>query len=164
MSAASERFLEALVELELDPELLRGDPSGRSWLPEAMLAMVESDEDCAFELREFVDMELELLELHEPSDAFFTRAVMGQLPEIEAVDDRRRNWILASAYALAIGVGYLLLGPALQSGELSSSLEPLRAWYESHALEAGGLWGAVVMLVIAGALVVLPTDMRRAGA
>src|SRR5690606_6022938 len=105
-----DQFVEQLCELELDPELLRSDPRGERWLPAELRRMAERDPECARELAEFVAMELALFDVHEPSDAFFTRRVLDRLPEIESIDDRRRTWILASAYALAIGVAYLLLG------------------------------------------------------
>ena len=162
MSEAIDQFIEELCELELDPQLLREDPRGDRWLPASLRAMVEADPACARELVEFVDMELALLDVHEPSDAFFTRAVMDRLPEIQAIDDRRRTWILASAYALAIGVTYLLLGPALAAGEvgeLGRWLEPLHGWYHEHAVEAGSLWMGVAMVVMA-ALMVLPVGRR----
>lgn len=157
-------FIEQLCELELDPQLLREDPSGQRWLPRSLRRMAEADPACARELAEFVEMELALVDVHEPSDAFFTRCVMDRLPELEAVDDRRRTWILASAYALSIGVAYLLLGPLLSSGEVAGWVEPLHDWYHSHAVETGGLWMVAVLLVAACALVVLPTARRHVDA
>lgn len=164
MSELLDRFVEQLCELELDPQQLRSDPRGERWLPTSMRRMVEDDPACARELEEFVAMELALHDVHEPSDAFFTRRVMDQLPELEAVDDRRRTWILASAYALAIGVAYLLLGPLLSSGEIASFVEPVRGWYQGHALEAGSVWISLVLLVMAGVLTLAPTGRRRADA
>lgn len=160
MSDSLERFVEQLCELELDPELLRSDPRGERWLPANLRRMAREDPACARELEEFVAMELALHDVHEPSDAFFTRRVMDRLPEIEAVDDRRRTWILASAYALAIGVAYLLLGPLLSSGEIASFFDPVRDWYHGHALEAGGMWLSLVLLVTAGVLTLAPTGRR----
>lgn len=160
MSASLERFVEQLCALELDPEQLRRDPRGERWLPASLRRMAEEDPACARELEEFVAMELALFDVHEPSDAFFTRRVMERLPEIEAVDDRRRTWILASAYALAIGVAYLLLGPLLSSGEIASFVEPVHDWVHSRALEAGGMWISLVLLVVAGVLTLAPTGRR----
>jgi hypothetical protein len=165
MSDAVERFVERLCELELDPQLLREDPSGQRWLPASLRRMAAEDPACARELAEFVEMELELYRAHEPCDAFFTRAVLDRvdrLPAVEAIDDRRRTWILASAYALAIGVAYVLLGPLLaSSGEVSAWMEPLHDWYHDHAVEAGGMWMVAALLLTAGALVVLPSGGRR---
>jgi hypothetical protein len=163
MSEALEQFVEQLCELELDPQLLREDPSGQRWLPASMRRMVAENPACARELAEFVEMELELYRAHEPCDAFFTRAVLDRLPVVEAVDDRRRTWILASAYALAIGVAYVLIGPLLTSsaGEVAAWMEPLHDWYHDHAAEAGGIWMVVALLLTAGALVVLPAGGRR---
>lgn len=160
-----DRFIDQLCELELDPVLLRNDPRGEQWLPASLQRMVAEDPECARELDEFVAMELELFDMHEPSDAFFTRRVMDQLPEIEAIDDRRRTWILASAYALAIGVAYVLLGPLLSSGEISkfvASLErwqELRNWSHGHAIE--GMWIALALLLTAGVLTLMPAGRRR---
>jgi anti-sigma factor RsiW len=163
-----EQFVERLCELELDPQQLREDPSGERWLPGSLRRMVAEDPACARELAEFVEMEIALHQVHEPSDAFFTRAVMVRLPAVEAVDDRRRTWILASAYALSIGVAYVLLGPLLGSfgggvsgGELAAWMEPLHDWYHDHAVEAGGMWMIAALLLVAGALVVLPAGGRR---
>jgi hypothetical protein len=163
-----DRFIEQLCELELDPQLLRTDPRGERWLPASMQRMIAEDPACARELEEFVAMELALCDVHEPSDAFFTRRVMNELPDLEAVDDRRRTWILASAYALAIGVAYLLLGPLLSSGEIASFVEPVYDWYHGHALEAGSMWLSLVLLVTAGLLTLAPVfganGRRRADA
>ena len=157
-------FIERLCELELDPALLRSSPRGERWLPADLQRVIAEDPECARELDEFVAMELALHDVHEPSDAFFTRRVLDQLPEIEAVDDRRRTWILASAYALAIGVAYVLLGPLLSSGELASMAGPLHDWVHDHAVETGGMWIALALLVTAGVLTLAPTDRRRADA
>ena len=165
MSERLDQFVERLCELELDPQLLREDPSGERWLTASMRRMVAEDPECARELAEFVEMELALTHAHEPVDAFFTRAVMGRLPAVEAVDDRRRTWILASAYALSIGVAYVLLGPVVQSvggtGEIAAWMEPLHDWYHDHAVEAGGVWMVAALLLTAAALVVLPAGGRR---
>ena len=175
MSAHLDHFVDQLCELELDPELLRIDPCGERWLPASLQAMVREHPACARELAEFVAMELSLHDVPEPSDAFFTRRVMDRLPEIQAVDDRRRTWILASAYALAIGVGYVLLGPLLHSGKIagfvSDSLHgwaPLHGVAHGHAVEralgAGGMWIAFALLVAAGVLVLAPTWRRSVDA
>jgi hypothetical protein len=172
MSEALEQFVERLCELDLDPQLLREDPSGQRWLPASLRRMVAEDPACARELAEFVEMELELYRMHEPCDAFFTRAVLDRLPPVEAIDDRRRTWILASAYALAIGVAYVLIGPLLSSpsraaaradwaGQVAAWVEPLHDWYHDHAVEAGGMWMILALLLTAGALVVLPSGDRR---
>lgn len=163
MSEALDQFVERLCELELDPQLLREDPSGQRWLPAPLRRMVAEHPECARELAEFVEMELELHRAHEPCDAFFTRAVLDRLPPVEAVDDRRRTWILASAYALAIGVAYVLIGPLLRSsaGDVAAWMEPLHDWYHDHAVEAGGMWMVAALLLTAGALVVLPSGSGR---
>lgn len=163
MSEALEQFVERLCELELDPQLLREDPSGQRWLPAPLRRMAAEHPECARELAEFVEMELELHRAHQPCDAFFTRAVLDRLPPVEAVDDRRRTWILASAYALAIGVAYVLIGPLLRSsaGDVAAWMEPLHDWYHDHAVEAGGMWMVAALLLTAGALVVLPSGGGR---
>lgn len=155
-------FIEQLCELELDHDTLRDDPSGERWLPAALREQVRRDPACARELQEFVAMELSLYDVHEPCDAFFTRSVMDRLPDIEAVDDRRRTWILASAYALAIGVAYVLLGPWLGSGEVTGWFQSLQALGGERAIEAGGVWMAAALLLTAAALVVMPTGRRSA--
>lgn len=163
MSDEVDRFIEGLCELELDPAVLRDDPGGERWLPRSLREMVEDDPACAREFVEFVDTELALLDVHEPCDAFFTRAVMDRLPDLEAIDDRRRNWILAAAYALAIGVTYLLLGPALSTGgvsEVSAWIEPLHDWYHEHAVDVGSLWVTLALVAMA-ALTALPVGPRR---
>ncbi|EDM77033.1 hypothetical protein PPSIR1_16070 [Plesiocystis pacifica SIR-1] len=153
-------FVEALIELDLEPESLRRDPAGASWLPASLREAAERSPECARELEEFVEMELALCDVHEPVDAFFTRQVMDRLPELDAVDHRRRTWILASAYALAIGVTYLLLGPLLSSGELAAMVEPVRDWYGSGAAESGGVWMGAVALIAAVAIGFLPAGGR----
>jgi hypothetical protein len=152
-------FVEQLCELEIDPELLRSDPRGERWLPTPLRRMVQDDPACARELAEFVAVELALHDVHEPTDAFFTRRVLDRLPECELhpIDDRRRTWILASAYALAIGVAYLLLGPLFSSGEISSWVAPVHDWYHDRAVGAGGMWIALALLLSAGVLSFAPT-------
>jgi hypothetical protein len=163
MSAES-RFLDRLLELELDARTLQADPRGETWLPGDLRAQVERDPACARELDEFVATELALFDGREPSDAFFTKRVMQELPSIDAVDDQRRTWILASAYALAIGVTYLLLGPWLGSGEWGPRLGEWLAWSETLASEVGGAGLAIGMLVGAAALLVLPLGAGRRAA
>lgn len=157
-------FLDRLLELELDARTLQADPRGETWLPADMRAELDRDDQCARELDEFVATELALFDAREPSDAFFTKRVMQQLPSIDAVDDQRRTWILASAYALAIGVAYLLLGPLLGSGELGEVLASLRGWSETYASEAGGAGLAIGVLVGTAALLVLPIGPGRRAA
>lgn len=152
-----DRFVEQLCELDIDPQRLREDASGASWLPASLYELTQRDEACALELAEFVEMELSLLDVHEPCDAFFTRRVLDSLPQVDAVDETRRTWILASAYALAIGLTYVLVGPMFGSGEIAAYFAPLHDWYHDHALETGGLWMALALMCTAGALVVLPT-------
>jgi hypothetical protein len=156
-----DQFIDQLTQLDLDPQLLREDPSGERWLPRSLRRMVSEHPACRQELAQFVEMELALLDVHEPSDVFFTRRVMDRvndIPGFEAVNDTRRTWILASAYALAIGVAYLLLGPLLTSGELAGWVEPVHDWYHGHAVEAGGMW--MVLLLAACALALVPAGGR----
>jgi hypothetical protein len=40
-------------------------------------------------------------------------------------------------------------------------VEPLHDWYHDHAVEAGGMWMILALLLTAGALVVLPSGGRR---
>jgi hypothetical protein len=177
-----ERFVDRLCALELDPELVRRAPAGEGWLPADLRQLAANDQACADELAQFVAMELELYDHHQqpgladrlgPRDVFFTRSVMDRLPEIEAIDERRRTWILASGYALAIGVAYLLLGPLLSSGTLAAYVSAvsdsvsgsLHDWGHSHhVLEASGAWLALALLLAAGLLSIAPTERRRAGA
>jgi hypothetical protein len=171
---ALDLFVERLLQLDLDPQQLRDDPTGEQWLPHSLRRMAREDPACRQELAEFVQIELALhdmpapLDVHQPSDVFFTRRVMERLPKREAVDDQRRNWILASAYALAIGVAYLLLGPLLSSGELTGwfegSFEPVHSWYHGYAIEAGGMWMVALLAGCALALALVPAGRRRADA
>jgi hypothetical protein len=157
----ADRFVERLLALELDARTLREDPRGDTWLPADLRAELERDESLARELDEFVATELELFDMRQPSDAFFTKRVMQQLPAVEAVDDQRRNWILASAYALAIGVAYLLIGPWLGSAELEQTLTTLRSSVDQYAIEAGSAGLAIGGLLLVAALLVLPVGPGR---
>jgi hypothetical protein len=74
-----DRFIERLLELELDARTLQADPRGETWLPADLRALVESDAELGRELDEFVATELALFDGREPSDAFFTKRVMQQL-------------------------------------------------------------------------------------
>jgi hypothetical protein len=124
-------FCDALFELEVSHEQLIRDPRGLQWLPEALREAAERDPACRRELESFVETELELhLGAEAPfrdraHGALFTRRVMEALPERVALDTRRRTWILASFHALAIGVAYLLLAPALQGGSVLDQVHGL---------------------------------------
>jgi len=156
-----ETFIDELCALDVDPREIAADPEGRAWLSPSLRRAIADDPNCAAEFAEFVEMELALLDVHEPCDAFFTRRVMESLPPLQPVEDQRRTWILASAYALAIGLAYLLVGPALSSGALTGYVEPLHDWYHDQSLELGGMWMVLALLCAAGVLVVLPTGGRR---
>ncbi len=163
-------LIERLVELDLDARTLREDPRGETWLPADLRAEIERDPAWAAEFAEFVATEQALFDGREPCDAFFTKRVMQKLPELEGLDDSRRTWILASAYALAIGLAYLLIGPLLGSGELFDSaaatnwLVSLGAWSESHASEAGGVGLAIGLLVGTALVLVVPFGSGRRAA
>jgi hypothetical protein len=129
-----ERLRDALLELDVSPERLRADPTGASWLPEELRALVARSDECRFELTEFVAMELELFDDSVgPTDALFTARVMEDLPAVETTDAWRRTWILAAFHALAIGVAYLVLWPMLQGGELTAALDQLHGLHDWRA-------------------------------
>lgn len=127
------KLYEALCELDVHAAEIRRDPAGGSWLPAALRAQVESDEGCREVLREWVEEELEFFDsVKIRGDALFTdRVVKATEPEEIAgagLDPSRRGVVLAAAYALAAGLGILILREFVSETSLVSTLgQHLRA-------------------------------------
>ena len=108
------RLYDALCELDVQPADVRGDPSGKTWLPDELRALVEADERCQKVLAEWIDEELEFFDsVKLRPDALFTdRVVKATEPEQIAgagLEPARRGLVLAAAYALAAGLAILFL-------------------------------------------------------
>lgn len=106
-------FLEYLYELEVSSDVLRRDPRGQSWLAPEWRRQVEADRRLQDALATYVHEELELFEsVRVRADFVFTNAVVTATEPSEmfgaGLDPRFRTWIVAGAWALAIGVAYLM--------------------------------------------------------
>ncbi len=111
--AREDAFLEYLYELELGSETLRRDPSGTTWLAPRWREAVEREPALQEALATYVHEELELFEsVRVRADFVFTTAVVSATEPAEVLgfglDPRYRTWIVAGAWALAIGVAYLM--------------------------------------------------------
>ncbi len=165
---AIRRLREALAELEIPSSTLRRDPSGDSWLPPELKALVERDPECREELRRFVIREIELFgSVRERPEAAFTARVLQAARPVEiagaGLDPRVRSWILGLAYAVATVVGYLtvapLLGLAGREGWLAGLHERL-----GLPTEGPGPWGlALLGAAIVAALALALVPVRRGG-
>lgn len=159
---AAARLEHALLELDVSSEVLRADPSGRSWLPAALWEEVQADADARRALREFIDFELEMFDdARKGSDALFTAQVMRSLPRGERPDGMRRQVILAAAHALAIGVAYLALWPLYDGGYFQPWVSSAQSLVDDGVQSAGmvglaGLGGLVAVGVVLLTLALLP--------
>lgn len=155
-----ERLEVILVDLELSPAVLRRDPTGESWLPEAARALVREHPQCRAALDEFVQGELDLWSASSDqvalpgADPFFTARVVEALPGPRAgtrLSPRRRALLLGLFHALAALFALVVLTAAPESAA---------RWAErAHAMlvwgsELGGVWlmatavGGVVLLAL----------------
>ncbi len=154
---------EYLLSLEPPrPAELRAGPNGEGWLEDRWLRIVRRDPALLAVVRRFVEEELELYDsLRGQADAYFTARVIEATSPVEVAGlglaPRYRSWIMASAYALALGTASMIAVPWLkgQGGiggtswlhELVSHRvgEPSeRGWI---LLLVGGLAIAVVLIV-----------------
>ncbi len=108
------RLYDALCELDVLAADVRKDPSGKTWLPDDLRALVESNARCREVLAEWIDEELEFFDsVKLRPDALFTdRVVKATEPEQIAgagLEPGRRGLVLAAAYALAAGLAILIL-------------------------------------------------------
>jgi len=160
---AVDRLESMLVELELSPDVLRRDPSGDTWLPEAARALVKANPACREALDEFVASELHLWTASSeqamlpPVDPFFTARVVGALPGPRSgtrLSPRRR--------ALVLGLFHVAAG-LLACVVVTMVPESTARWAEqAHSMlawgsESGSLWlaataigGAVLLAFVVG--------------
>ena len=147
-----------LEEADIPSGVLRRDPTGTTWLPDELRALVDGDELCQEELRRFVDREIELFgSVRQKSDALFTDRVLKAAAPVEiagaGLDSRLRSGILAFAYALATGVAYMMLAPLL-------GLAALGTWSSQIASavgadDGGTAVGARSIAVLVGAVILV---------
>ncbi|HFE45125.1 MAG TPA: hypothetical protein ENJ18_06465, partial [Nannocystis exedens] len=119
---------EYLLSLEPPrPAELRSGPNGEGWLDDHWLRIVRRDPALLAVVRRFVEEELELYDsLRGQADAFFTARVIEATSPVEVAGlglaPRYRSWIIASAYALALGVASMIIMPWLKGqGGISGS-------------------------------------------
>lgn len=155
---AVDRLESMLVELELSPDVLRRDPSGDTWLPEAARVLVKANPACREALDEFVAGELHLWTASSeqamlpPVDPFFTARVVGALPGPRSgtrLSPRRR--------ALVLGLFHVIAG-LLACVVVTMVPESTARWAEqAHSMlawgsESGSLWLAATAIAGAGLL------------
>lgn len=138
------RSIEALEEhlysLELRPAQLRRDPDGATWLGAEWAALVRDDPRLRAVVHRFVEEELELYDsVRGQADAFFTARVIAAASPVEiagaGLAPRYRSWILAFAYAMALGVAAMVFLPWLKGHGVPSISE---SFHELIAHELGG--------------------------
>lgn len=153
------RLRNFLEEADIPSGVLRRDREGTTWLPAELRALIEADDRCRDELRRFVDREIELFgSVRQKSDALFTDRVLKAAAPVQiagaGLASRQRGWILASAYAMATVVAYLMLAPLL-------GLAALGTWSNRFATAVGvdeggdGVVGVRATLVLIGAAVLV---------
>jgi hypothetical protein len=157
-----DRLRSALLELDVDPQVLRADPNGEGWLSPELRAMVESHKACREELRGFVRSELELYDsAREDCDPFFTARVVESLPPPlpgTALTPFWRALILAAFNVLAAVTAYVVLW--LWAPEsLISWLDRLAGWIDLD-LDAGAIWVFALGVVVLGLASLLPRAHR----
>ncbi|TPV93112.1 MAG: hypothetical protein B7733_22320 [Myxococcales bacterium FL481] len=141
-----------LADLDVDAARLRADPSGRSWLPPELFAAAQNDAHARVALRDYVYGELELHAAASPSvaqDPLFTARVLARLPRADGSDPDRRMWILGTCHALAVGVAYLWIRPALSSGTASELLAAVHAGLD-QVVVGDPWWPALGLLGLVG--------------
>jgi len=154
-----EALEEHLYSLELRLAELRAGPNGEGWLGDPWLRIVRREPALLAVVRRFVEEELELYDsLRGQADAFFTARVIEATSPVEVAGiglaPRYRSWILASAYALALGVASMIAVPWLkgQGGmSWSSSLHEV----VSHGVGEPSERGWFLLLAAALAIVVV---------
>jgi len=122
-NAASENRLEAfrssLLNLDVASDVLRRDPSGRTWLDAEFYSMCQEDPEWQAVLEEWVEEELELFgSVRERGDPLFTQRVLQATVPAEVagvgLDPRWRSPVITIAYATAILVTLVVLIPLLR--------------------------------------------------
>jgi hypothetical protein len=166
----TEALEEHLYSLDLRPAQLRSDPLGETWLGEEWFAAVVQEPELRGVLRRFVEEELELYDsVRGQADAFFTARVIEAASPMEVAGaglaPRYRSWVLASAYALALGTASMLAIPWLK-GQGYVSWSALLHEFVSHELgeasESSWLFIAVAALaIVAVGLVAMKSGERQ---
>ncbi len=138
MAERTEALEEHLYSLDLRPAQLRADPLGESWLGEEWFEAVVHEPELRGVLRRFVEEELELYDsVRGQADAFFTARVLEAASPMEVAGaglaPQYRSWVLASAYALALGTASMLALPWLR-GQGYASWSALLHEFVSHDL------------------------------
>lgn len=151
-----------LEEADIPSGVLRRDPTGTTWLPAELRALVEGDELCRGELRRFVDREIELFgSVRQKSDALFTDRVLKAAAPVQiagaGLNSRQRGWILAFAYAMATVVAYLMLAPLLGLAALGTWSDRFVPFVMAVGVEEGGngAVGVRAALVLIGVAVLV---------
>ena len=179
--ALQEALEEHLFALEVRPAQLRSDPHGREWLGEEWSEVVRREPELRMVVQRFVEEELELYDsVRGQADAFFTARVIEATSPVEVAGaglaPRYRSWVLASAYALALGAASVIALPWLQAwlqawlhgqvgtGGLHSLVSHDRGEPSEHAwwtLVAVALVVAVTMVAMRVATLRGPTQVRK---
>ena len=157
MAERTEALEEHLYSLDLRPAQLRSDPLGETWLGDEWFEAVVQEPELRGVLRRFVEEELELYDsVRGQADAFFTARVIEAASPMEVAGaglaPRYRSWVLASAYALALGTASMLAIPWLK-GHGYTSWSALLHEFVSHDL--GDARESSWWFVVVGALAIV---------
>lgn len=161
-----EALEEHLYSLELRPAQLRRDPYGDEWLGAEWRALVAERPEFVVVVRRFVEEELELYDsVRGQADAFFTaRVIEATSPEEIAgvgLAPRYRSWVLACAYAMAFGVGAVIVAPWLKGQGYASWSAAVHELLSHELGEARGETPWMALAAGAAILVVALASTRR---
>ena len=151
-------FQAALLDADVDPEVLRRDPSGETWLPVDLRALVRDDAECRALVQEFSRAELAMFDGADlGNDPLFTARVVRSLPlplEGAGLALRRRRWILAAAYGMAVSSAYVTWWH-FAPGQLSRWVSSAQLVLEDGA-RLGAVWAVAVAVLVAAIALTLP--------
>ncbi len=122
-----EGFRSYLLGLDVTSEILRNDPTGRTWLEPEFYALTQRDAACREVLEEFVEEELELFgSVRERGDPLFTKRVLEATAPTQVagsgLDPRLRSPLITVAYAAGILLTLLVLIPLIRGWLRGDSL------------------------------------------
>lgn len=153
MSGAIGRLRQALLDVDVEPGVLRRDPRGHTWLEPSLREAIDGDPVCEEELAAFVEAELALFDgASMEADPFFTARIIDALPAVEpsGLSLRARTVVLAVFQILAFASAYAALW-ALAPDRLHGWIEALNGAVEQTP-SVGLAFGIATLAVFAIAM------------